>query len=196
MTKEQIEALGITYVDGMTDDEVVAKITESKKVSDAKIADLTGRVDNHKKLIDKYTHELSEAKKEKEAKLTDEEKTNLRIQELESNLSKANRTIAKSERVATYVGIGYSKELAEKIADAELDGKDATKYHQEFIKSHDEALKQEIMKNNPAPKGGGGNGGNDTIEEKWKAGTLSMNEMNELKESNPELYNHLVNEVK
>ena len=189
MTKEQIEALGITYVEGMTDDEVFDKITENKKALDAKTAELEGKVKTYKASIDKLSSENANYKKEKQEKLTDEEKAQAHLAEVEAELAKANRKIAESERVSSYVTLGYPKDLAEKVAVAELDGKDASKYHQEFIKSREEAVKAEIMKQNPGVKGGAGNGGNEKFtKENFKAGKLGMEELTELKANNPALY--------
>lgn len=192
MTKEQIESLGLTYVDGMTDDEVIAKITEKHQSDANKLTELENSSKKWKAQFDKASTEIAEFKRQNQEKLTDEEKAKAHLEEVEMDLAKANRKIAETEKVNTYMAIGYPKELAEKVACAELDGKDVTKYHQEFIKAHDATLEAELMKKNPALKGGGGNGGDDTIEDKFKKGTMTMPELNELKNSNPSLYKKLL----
>ena len=193
MTKEQIEELGITYVEGMTDEMVIEKITAKRKADEARITELDGKVKSHKATIDKYSSEIADYKKKEADKLTDEEKAQAHLKELEDKLAKAERSIAESKKVNAYVAMGYSKELAEKVASAELDGKDTAEYHKEFIKAHDEALKAEIMKNNPNLQGGGGSGGNEKFtKENFKAGKLKMEELNELKATNPELYKEVI----
>lgn len=197
MTKEQIESLGVTYVEGMTVDEVIAKVTENanalKKASDEKIAELDSKVKSHKAQIDKYSSEIASFKKKEQDNLTEEEKKQAHYAELEEDLAKAKRKIAVTDKVNTYMGIGYSKELAEKVAEAELDGKDVTKYHQEFIKAHDAEVEAKLMKNNPSLKGGGGNGGNDKFtRENFKKGVLSLDEVSALKDTNPALYKQIL----
>lgn len=194
MTKEQIEKLGITYVDGMTDEDVIAKINENKTALESKANDAESKAKSYKSTIDKYSSEIAEYKKKEAEKLTDEEKREAHLKEVEENLVKANRKIAENEKVSTYLAIGYPKELAEKVANAELEGKDASKFHQEFIKIREQAIEAELMKKNPNLKGGGGNGGDDKFtKENFKAGKISMQELNELRETDKAKYDAIVN---
>ena len=192
MTKEQIEKLGITYVEGMTDEDVIAKINENKTALETKANDFESKVKSYKSTIDKYSSEIAEYKKKEAEKLTDEEKRDAHLAELEADLAKAKRTIAETEKVNTYVSIGYSKELAQKVAIAELDGKDASKYHQEFMKTREEAIRAELMKKNPNLDGGGGGGDEKFTKENFKAGKISMEEMNELKVTDPAKYDSII----
>lgn len=192
MTKEQIEKLGITYVEGMTDEDVIAKINENKTALETKANDFESKVKSYKSTIDKYSSEIAEYKKKEAEKLTDEEKRDAHLAELEADLAKAKRTIAETEKVNTYVSIGYSKELAQKVAVAELEGKDASKYHQEFMKAREEAIKAELMKKNPNLDGGGGGGDDKFTKENFKAGKISMEEMNELKVTDPAKYDSII----
>lgn len=192
MTKEQIEKLGITYVEGMTDEDVIAKINENKTALETKANDAESKAKSYKSTIDKYSSEIAEYKKKEAEKLTDEEKRDAHLAELEADLAKAKRTIAETEKVNTYVSIGYSKELAQKVAIAELEGKDASKYHQEFMKTREEAIRAELMKKNPNLDGGGGGGDDKFTKENFKAGKISMEEMNELKVTDPAKYDSIL----
>ena len=149
MTKEQLEKLGIkTDKENLTQEEIDALVEQ-------RVAELTGENTKQKSLISQRNGEIAEYKRKEQERLTDDEKKALLEKEKDDKIAKYEKQIAKSSKVAEYMGIGYPKELAEKIADAELDGKSTAQYHAEFVKSREEAVKAENMRKNPNPSGGG-----------------------------------------
>lgn len=148
MTKEQLQALGIaTESDTLTQEEIDNLL--SKRVSE-----LTAENSKNKDLISKRNSEIAEFKRKEQEKLSEDEKIKLHYEELEKENANYKRSIAQSQKVADYLSLGYSKELAEKVASAELDGTSTIELHREFLKAREEVLKAEIMKNNPIPKQG------------------------------------------
>ena len=191
MTKEQIEKLGITFEEGMTDDQVIEALTKKHQALESEKSKFENEAKTNKGLVDKYSSEIKTLKDEKRAKLTEDEKKELEHKELIEKVAKLEKEKSISERVARYVKMGYSDDLAKKVAEGEYEGKDVSEYHETFLKSHDEALKKELMKNNPNVKGGG-QGGATYTKEDFKAGRISMEQMNQLKEDDPALYNELI----
>ena len=63
MTKEQIEKLGITFTEGMTDDDVVKALSK-------KHAEYETEKAKQKGIIDKYSSEIADYKKEKADKMS------------------------------------------------------------------------------------------------------------------------------
>ena len=191
MTKEQIEKLGITYVEGMTDDQVFEAITKKQGELEADKTKAENEAKTNKGLIDKYSSEIATLKKEKQEKMTDEEKKAQEHQQLLDEIASLKKDKSVSEKTAKYIKLGYDEEVARQVAEGEFEGKDVSDLHASFLKSHDEKLKKELMKNNPDVKGGGGNNATYTKED-FKAGRISMEQMNQLKETDPALYNELI----
>lgn len=193
MTKEQIEKLGITFVEGMTDEQVFDALTKQKGELKAERDKFEADAIKNKGLVDKYSSEIAKLNDERKAKLTDDEKAKEHLAELETEVATLKREKSVSDKVAKYVKLGYSEELAKEIAQGEIEGKDVSALHEQFIKSHDEALKKELLKNSPTPKGGA-DGGTTYTKEDFKAGKISMEEMNRLKETDPATYKSLISE--
>lgn len=191
MTKEQIEKLGITFEEGMTDDQVIEAVAKKNQALESEKSKFENEAKTNKGLVDKYSSEIKTLKDEKKAKLTEEEQRKLKFDEMQAEINTLKKEKSISERVARYVKMGYSDDLAKKVAEGEYEGKDVSEYHETFLKSHDEALKKELMKNNPNVKGGG-QGGATYTKEDFKAGRISMEQMNQLKEDDPALYNELI----
>ena len=178
-TKEKAIELGCSFeTDTPTQEEIDAKV-------ESRLTELTGENSKLKNTISKVNSENADYKRKAQEKLSEEEKTNLRIKELEESNAKWEKQFAKSNKVADYVSIGYSKELAEKIADAELEGKPTASFHQEFIKAKEESIRKEIMAGNPQPKVNDPKAKTLTEEDYKK---LSYSQKLELKEKNPDLF--------
>jgi len=184
MTKEQIEKLGISYTEGMTDDDVVEALSKQK-------GELEAEKTKQKGIIDKYSSEIKTLKDEAKAKLSNEEQAKLKYEEMVKEIANLKKEKSISEKTAKYIKLGYGEDLAKKVAEGEIEGKDVSEYHAEYIKAHDEALKKELMKNNPNLQGGG-NGSKVWTKEDFKAGKITPQQMNELKESDPALYQKLI----
>lgn len=193
MTKEQIEKLGITFVEGMTDDQVFEALSKKQGELTAEKNKAENEAKTNKGLIDKYSSEIATLKKEKQDKMTDEEKKAQEHQQLLDEIASLKKDKSVSEKVAKYVKLGYDEEVAKKVAEGEIEGIDVSEFHAQFLKSHDEALKKQLMKDNPNPNGAG-NSGNTWTKEDFKAGKISMQDMNKLKETDPALYQQLISE--
>ena len=181
-TKEQCEKLGITFKEGMTDDEVFA-LVDAKHQESLKV----------KASFDKASSELATLKKEKQANLSEEEKTKARIAELEEQLAKNQKEATIRDVKDQYVGLGYSPELAGKIANASIEGNHAevAKLQKEFMDAHDAKLKEDFMKSNPKPNQGDPNKGGKFTKENFKAGKITYDELCELQAKNPALYKEI-----
>lgn len=191
-TKEQIEKLGLTYKEGMTDEEVFTAMSEAKSANDSKVAELTGEVSKHKDLLSKRNTEIAELKRKEQEKLSDEEKEKIRVAELEKNYNNLMKEHAIAEKEKGYIEAGYPSDLAKKIAEAEIDGKSTIEFHKQFLSAHDEKIKAEIMKGNPTPtqKGDPNDVGLYT-KENYKAGKIGYAELDKLSKENPALFDEI-----
>lgn len=186
MTKAFLAKLGIAIdKDEVTDEEGQALIEKSFKDKDEEKSKLKGQVD-------KYSTEIASYKKEKEAKMTDDEKTKARIEELEKQLNDSKRTNIVNEKVANLVELGYDKETAIKYANDEVDGKSTIGYQKAFKEKIEANIRAEILKSQKDPNIGNGKNETKFTKENFKKGLISMEEMNELKEKDPTLYKSLV----
>lgn len=185
MTKELLAKLGIVVDHDLTDEEANELIAK-------KLADKDTEIKKQKDLISTRNSEISELKKEKTDRLSEDEKKALAQQELEKEVATLRRENALNKRVAEYVEIGYDKELAEKIANAELDGKSTAQYHKQFLEAQKESIKAELLAKTPNPKQQDQTSETKFTKENFKAGKISMAEMNELKATNPTLYQEII----
>lgn len=178
MTKEQLAKLGITVeTDTVEGDELDALLSKH-------ISGLNDEIKKGKNLISERNTEIKSLKDKANEKLTEDEKTQLFYKELEETNKSLQREINLSKKVAEYVELGYSKDLATKVAQAELDGKSTTEYHKQFIEATEQRVKAEILKQTPNVKSGGNF---DTVtREDYKKMTYSQKM--KLREENPELF--------
>ena len=190
MTKEQIEKLGISYTDGMTDDQVFEALSKMKGELTAEKTKFENDAKNNKSLVDKYSSEIATLKKEKQDRMTDEEKKAQEYQQMLDEIASLKKDKSVSEKVAKYLKLGYSEEVAKKVAEGELDGTDVSDLHAQFLKEHDEALKKELMKKNHIPDGGGKPNDNFT-KEGYKKGEYSYEQLCDLQAKNPALFDEI-----
>lgn len=143
----------------------VTEVTEtedtSKKVSlEERLAQL--EVDNKKlkSALDKASSETAEWKKkwrgmqdEKELAALDKAEKDAQLQE-ELNALKRENTISKFSK--SFMGLGYSEEMAEKAAIAQFDGDTDTlfKIQKQFDEERVASIKADLMKNMPTPPTG------------------------------------------
>lgn len=179
-TKEQAVGFGITFdTDTPTQEEIDEKVSK-------RLTELAGENSKLHSTISKVNSENAEYKRKANEKLTAEEQQNARIKELEESNAKWEKQFAKSNKVNDYLGIGYPKDLAEQIADAEIEGKPTAALHQKFVQAREEALKKELMVKNPAPKVNGDDDFSDLTKEKFDK--LPYSEKLKLQEKNPTLF--------
>ena len=188
MTKEQLAKFGITIEEDSIEDEkafeLIEKHTQALASDKAKL----------KKRTDELSSEIAERKKQDQEKLSEEEKTKLHYQEIEKTNQELSRKIARNDKIADLMSIGYDKELATKYAEAELDGKSTIEYQKQFMEAKLEAQKQELLKGTPDPKLKGGDDKGKYTKENFKAGKITMEEMNTLKQTDPATYNELISQ--
>lgn len=190
MTKEQIEKLGITYTEGMTDEQVFDALTKKQGELTAEKSKFENEAKHNKSLMDKYASEVADLKKKEQDRMTDEEKKAQEHKQLLDEIASLKKDKSVSEKTAKYLKLGYSEEVAKQVAEGEIEGKDVSDLHAQFLKAHDEALKKELMKHNPAPTGGGDPNKTFT-KEGFKKGEYSYEQLCELQAKNPQLYEQI-----
>lgn len=178
MTKEQLAKLGIV---------VESETVEGDELNDLLSKRISGLEDENKKsknLISTRNAEINALKDKEKEKLSEDEKTKLHYEELEKSNKALQREISLSKKVAGYVELGYSKELATKVAEAELDGKSTVEFHREFINTKTESIKAEILKQTPTPN----TNDNKDVITKEKVIEGGYEAMTKLKAEHPEKY--------
>jgi len=164
MTKEQLAKLGIN-VEGetITDEELEKLLTE-------KFNSLNGEVKKHKDLLSTRNSEIAEYKRKEQEKLSDDEKRELQIKDMEKELANLKRKDSINTKINDLLSLGYDKETAKKYAEAEIDGKSTIEFQRQFLQSQLEAQKQELLKGAPTPKQNDPNGLPKTKEDFDKLG--------------------------
>ena len=178
MTKELLAKLGIKADKDLTDEEVISEVEKLVKGKEETIS-------GHKAMIDRYSSEIADYKKKLEAKMSDEEKARAHLEELETENANYKRNANIAERKASYLGLGYSEELAGKIATAEIDGQPTAEFH----KQHQEALVAKTLAGKidktPAPRT------TETKITKEQFNKMGYEELVKLQHDNPTLYEQL-----
>jgi len=190
MTKEQIEKLGLTFTEGMTDDQVFEAFSKLKGELTAEKSKFESEAKTNKGLVDKYSSEISALKKEKQDRMTDEEKKAQEHQQLLDEIASLKKDKTVSEKVAKYLKLGYSEEVAKKVAEGEIDGVDVSDLHAQFLKEHDEQLKKKLMKENHIPNGGGDPNKSFT-KEGFRKGEYTYEQLDKLSRENPALFDEI-----
>ncbi|MBO4541653.1 MAG: hypothetical protein J5725_00575 [Bacteroidales bacterium] len=183
MTKEKAVELGITFdTETPTQEEIDEKVAR-------RLTELTGENSKNKDIISKRNSEIAEYKRKEQEKLTADEKRALHEKELEEKLAGYEKQFAKTSKVNDYLSVGYDKELAEEIAEAELSGKSTAELHKKHILAREEAIRKELMEKNPKPKQNDPNLKKDLTTDDFKK--MGYTEKLKLKEENPALYEQL-----
>lgn len=186
MTKEFLAKLGIA----ITTDEISDE--EGNKLIEAKFGELKTENATNKGLVDKYSSEIAGLKKEKQDRMTDEEKRQAETDALKQQIADANRKLAVNSRVADLVDLGYDKETATKYANDELDGKPTIEYQKQFKIKLEADIRAKVLNEGKDPKPNPADPNTKYTKENFKKGLISMEEMNALKTTNPTLYNELL----
>lgn len=178
MTKEQLAKLGIVIEGETVDGE------ELETLLTKHFGGLNDEIKKNKDLISKRNAEINALKDKEKEKLSEDEKTRLHYEELETTNKALLRKIDLSEKIAGYVELGYSKELATKVAEAELDGKSTVEFHKQFIEATKKSVEAEVLKRTPNP-----NLNDDkTVTTKEDVVKGGYEAMMKLKAENPEKY--------
>lgn len=185
----KIDVTKIEGYDKMTPEEQIAALLGFE------YDDGASEIERYKNAATKANSEAAEWKKKHNALLSDDEKNKQASEEkmaqMQEELDKLRRKELVGGFVAQLVAQGYETKLAQKTAEAMADG-DMAKVlacQTEFLTTHDNALKAEILKGTPTPPAGGQN---ETMTlEKLRA--MSAQERYEYSTKNPEEYKKLYN---
>ena len=187
LSKETLAMLGLS--ENATDEEVSAKVAE---LNGAKIK-AEGDRDKFKSSFDKTSSELASIKKER---MTDEEKRQAELKEIQDRLVEAELKNKLNETEKQYLGVGMDSETASKMAKAVIDG-DLTAQG-EIMRAYTETVaskaKAEALKSQPTPTVGNPSNLDNAkyTKENFKKGLISMEEMTKLSQENPELYKKII----
>lgn len=157
--------------------------------------DKSGEVEKYKKSFDKASSDLADVKKQLKAKMSDDEvKAKESADAFDELKAKYDEVIARENfrNVTTeYMELGYSKELAEATAKADIEGDRATVLanRKSFLESIRNGAKSEFMRSIGRPENGDGT---KTIT-KEQFNKMGFEEAMKLKNENPDLYNELKN---
>ena len=114
-----------------------------------------------KATFDKTASELAAKKKELDARLTDEERKQQEAAaataQLQASLDAAQKELGLIKNKAKLLALGYDEKLADDTAKAMVEGDTEKVFsnQQLHIKAMEERIRTEILKNAPAPSGGG-----------------------------------------
>lgn len=185
------ELLGESYKDGMT----VEEITEAlAKVEMPKPKDNSDEINKLKKIISDANSEAKKYKDELKAKMSDEELKAKEAKEAFEKLTEERDALLREKNISThkanFLAQGYSEDLADKSAEALVNGDFDTvfKYLGQYRSEMEKKFKAENIDNMPKPTGG--NGGNPTIT-KEQFDNMTYLEKAKLYQDNKELYEEL-----
>ena len=181
-----------TKIDGyesMTPEEKVAAL-EAFSFADP---DYSGYV--KKDIFDKTASELAQTKKDLKARMSDEERTKVENEALLKQYREKAESLQREKDIATnkakFISLGYDETLANETAEALLNGDYATvfKNQQTVIENVKKIAKGEAMASTTPPAGKANEGSAVITKDQFEKMTLA--EMTELYQTNPELYNSL-----
>lgn len=194
MTKEQLAKFGIIIeTEEVSDEEgyrLIKEALDNAKAGETKAKEDYAKV---KGLNDTYSSQIAEMKKKEQANMSEEEKRNVKMAELEQQVKDSQRKLAVQSKKASLVAMGYDEETAEKYANDELDGKDTLQYQKDFMAKRETELRAKILKEGQDPKGNGGDPNNAKFtQENFKKGLISVEELNQLKAKDPVKYREVL----
>ena len=187
-----IDVSAIEGFEGMTAEQKVDALTKFE-IPDQ--VDLSKYVT--KEVFDKKASEAASLSKQLKERMTDDEQKKAAEAEEKANLLKKVEELERKDKIsnytAQYLGMGYSKELAEDTAKAMAEG-DMEKVFANGIK-HKEALekkiKEDLINGTPKPKGSGGGKDDDKDSAVEKAKELAKAKIGGGKQYNDIMKNYL-----
>ena len=184
-----IDTSKIEGYENMTAEEKV-KALEAYTIADP---DYSGYV--KKDVFDKTASDLAKAKKDLKDRMTEEEvkkaEAEAELQKYKEQAESLQREKNIAENKAKFISLGYDDALATETAEALEKGDMATvfKNHQTVIENVKKIAKGEAKASVTPPAGKPGDGGKTITKEQFEK--MSLGEMTELYNSNPDLYNEL-----
>lgn len=186
MTKQFLATLGIAIETDEVSDE------EGQRLIKAKMDEDKTKAEQNKGLIDKYASEIASLKKKEQDHMTEEEKKQAEYEQLKQQVADGQRQLALRDRVADLVELGYDKETATKYANDELDGKPTIEYQRAWKTKLEADIRAKVLKEGKDPQPNPTDPNTKYTKENFKKGLITMEEMNNLKSTNPTLYNELI----
>ena len=187
LSKETLALLGLS--ENATDEEVSAKVAE---LNSAKTK-AEGDRDKFKKSFDTTSSELANLKK---AQMTEDEKTKADIEEMKNRLAEAEKKNTLNDLEKQYLGVGMSNEDATAMANAVLEGNflKQGEIMASFKSKVANEAKVEALRGQPNPNQGDPDKMADAkyTKENFLKGLISVEDMNALKERNPEKYKEII----
>ena len=184
------------YADMSAEDKV--KALEAFKFNDVS-AELKASQEEAQKLKDatnKATHEAADFKKQlkelQNRSSSGQSESDKTIAALKSQVEELQKTSQLASLKAVRLSLGYSSEMAEEYAQAQLDGdfSKVAEIEKKFLEQHDKDYKSELLKNTPKPgHGGEGTLGDDMTLDKFKK--LSAVQRIAFAQQNPNKYMEL-----
>lgn len=185
------ELLGESYKDGMTAEEITEALA---KVEMPKPTDNSDEIAKLKKIISDANSEAKKYKDELKAKMSDEELKAKEAKEAFEKLTEERDALLREKNISThkanFLAQGYSEDLADKSAEALVNGDFDTvfKYLGQYRSEMEKKFKAENIDKMPKPTGG--NGGNPAIT-KEQFDNMTYLEKAKLYQDNKELYEEL-----
>ena len=156
----KIDLTTITGYEAMTPEQKIAAL-EGFDFDMSEIDSLRETAKNQKSLIDKYTGEIGQLKKQQNAKLTEEERKSKEYEDALKDMQTKYEELRKSNTIAEYMSkylsLGFEKDLARETAEAMADG-DMNKVFENLEKhktEEEKKAKAEAARSMPKPSGKG-----------------------------------------
>lgn len=150
-----------------------------------------------KETANKWSSEAADYKKKYKELLSEEqrkqEEHNESVESMRKELDQLKAEKALNEHVSSLIALGYSSELANKVAKATVDGdfKKVYELQSKFIEDTKKTVESEALKKTPAPEVGD-DGDKTVTAEKFKSMTLA--EKQKLYEESPDTFNEYFKE--
>lgn len=147
-----------------------------------------------KRAFDKTSSELAETKKALKEKMTEQEIASQEKAEAEAEKEEHYKQIERENRIykikATYLGLGYTSDEAQRIAEAEADNdfEEKTKIMSEVEARKKKEMEAEFLANRPDINTGSGS----DVLTKEKFDQMSMIEKSALRRSDPDTYEKMI----
>jgi hypothetical protein len=150
----KIDFSGIENYENMTPEEKVAAL-EALEIPEQKPADNSGEMARLKQALNKASSDVASYKKKLTEKMTEDERKEAERREAQEKLEKELSDLKREKIIAgyraSYMDMGYPKELAEDTANALADGDTAKVFANQktFLESTKKALQEEALGKQP-----------------------------------------------
>lgn len=164
-----------------------------KALMDFEYDDHLADVERYKNAVSKANSEVAEWKRKHKEQLSAEEKEKEekaeQLQAMQEELAELKKEKTISEYVSKFVGLGYTTENANLVANALMEGNvdKVVELQKAFVSDRETKVKQDLIKSTPTPPNGDG-GSTTTLEDLRK---LSLQEQYAFAQTHPEEYKAL-----